>query len=345
MNTSIIEKDQVTYTQTAKELYKEVFAPINEYIVGNELIIIPDESLWHLQFDLLLKDTNNNAEKLPYLLYEYAISYANSASLLFDENEPSQTSNFTNECVAFSFTNTDSISAENNTIRLEDFRNSQIDLPGTRKEIKEISTILDGTYFYGNTANEMNFKKYANTSRVLHLALHGDIDNNNPDNLKIYFSKGSEKEDDQLFSHELYSMHIPADLVVLSACNTGSGQVSRAEGIQSLGNAFQYAGTKSLLLSSWEISDKTTPEIMRQFYKNLKEGMPKHKALQKAKIDFLKTSDTFNAVPFYWGSFYILGNTQAIPFDAFNYTFLFIGIAIVCILLLLFILTKRRTKA
>merc|ERR1711923_650523 len=97
----------------------------------------------------------------------------------------------------------------------------------------EISTILDGTYFYGNIANEMNFKKYANTSRVLHLALHGDIDNNNPENLKIYFSKGSPKDDDQLFSHELYSMHIPADLVVLSACNTGNGQVSRAEGIQS----------------------------------------------------------------------------------------------------------------
>ncbi|MCH2192643.1 CHAT domain-containing tetratricopeptide repeat protein [Kordia sp.] len=344
MNTSIISKDQATYEVTAENLYSEVIAPLKKYFIGDELIIIPDESLWHLQFDLLLTGKNENKEKPAYLLHDYAISYANSASLLFNESEPMQTSNFANECVAFSFTSTDTILAQSNTIRLADLRNSQIDLPGTRKEIKEISTILDGTYFYGNIANEMNFKKYANTSRVLHLALHGDIDNNNPENLKIYFSKGSPKDDDQLFSHELYSMHIPADLVVLSACNTGNGQVSRAEGIQSLGNAFQYAGTKSLLLSSWEISDKTTPEIMRQFYKNLKEGMPKHKALQSAKIDFLETSDTFSAMPFYWGSFYILGNTAPIPFATANYTIWSIGLTIFVVILLIFIMVKRRSR-
>lgn len=342
MNTSIIAKDQARYIQTAETLYTALIAPLKEYLVGDELVIIPDESLWHLQFDLLLKGRNENEEKLPYLVHEYAISYANSASLLFDENDATQSIDFTNECVAFSFTNTDTTSVENTTIRLADLRNSQIDLPGTRKEIQEISNILEGTYFYGKAANEMNFKKFANTSRVLHLALHGDIDNNNPDNLKIYFSKGSQKDDDQLFSHELYSMYIPADLVVLSACNTGNGQISNAEGIQSLGNAFQYAGTKSLLLSSWEISDKTTPKIMRQFYKNLKEGMPKHKALQKAKIDFLEKANTFNAVPFYWGSFYILGNTQPISFTTTNY----IGwsMAILIALFVIFIVTRKRNN-
>lgn len=341
MNTSIIEKDQKTYMQQAEHLYTELIAPIRKHIVGNELIIIPDESLWHLQFDLLVTEKSQNKEKIPYLLYEYAISYANSASLLFEE-ATNQTHNFDNECVAFSFTSTDTISAKNNTIRLAELRNSQIDLPGTRKEIKEISNILEGTYFYGNAANEMNFKKYANTSKILHLALHGDIDNDNPDNLKIYFSKGSPQDDDKLFSHELYSMHIPANLVVLSACNTGNGQVSRAEGIQSLGNAFQYAGAKSLLLSSWEISDKTTPEVMRQFYKNIKAGMPKHKALQQAKIDFLEKADTFTATPFYWGSFYILGNTEAIPFATSNYTTLGIGIAVLLVLFLIFAYYKRR---
>ncbi|WP_298519704.1 CHAT domain-containing protein [uncultured Kordia sp.] len=341
LNTAIIHKDQVQFRKHASNLYQELIAPVKKHIVGDELIIIPDESLWRIPFDLLLTETSKNEEKPAYLLYEYAISYTNSASLFFDESENIQTSNFKNECAAFSFTSTDTLQKNNNTIRLEELRNSQIDLPGTREEIQKISTILDGTYFYGNAANEMNFKKYANTSRVLHLALHGDIDNNNPDNLKIYFSEGSTTEDDILFSHELYSMHIPANLVVLSACNTGNGKVNRAEGIQSLGNAFQYAGAKSLLLSSWEISDKTTPEIMRQFYKNIKEGMPKHKALQQAKIDFLQNADTFDAAPFYWGSFYLLGNTQPIQFETYNYTYWLIGISIF-LLLLFFILKKKR---
>ncbi|MFK7747940.1 MAG: CHAT domain-containing protein [Kordia sp.] len=326
LNSAITNKNTVQFSTHAFNLYKELVAPIQHYFIGNELIIIPDESLWHLKFDLLLTEETKANQNPAYLLYKYAISYANSASLLFEETVKNQIDDFANECVAFSYTNKDVILSSNNTAASSKLRNTQIDLPGTRKEIQEISQILKGTYFYGDDANEMNFKKYANKAKILHLALHGDIDNNNSNNLKIYFSEGSPNDDDKLFSHELYSLHIPANLVVLSACNTGNGEVNKAEGIQSLGNAFQYAGAKSLLLSSWEISDKTTPDIMRYFYQHIKEGMPKHKALQQAKIDFLQSADTFNAAPFYWGSFYLLGNTTPISFASYSYTHWIIGI-------------------
>lgn len=335
LNKAITDKNTIQFTKYASSLYTELLSPIKQHFIGNELIIIPDESLWHLKFDLLLTEDARENQKPAYLLYEYAISYANSASLLFAETSKKQIDGFTNECVAFSYTSKDTILKNSNTIALSKLRNTQIDLPGTRKEIQEISNILEGTYFYGNNANETNFKKYAGNSSILHLALHGDIDNNNSNNLKIYFSEGSPNDDDKLFSHELYSLHIPANLVVLSACNTGNGQVNKAEGIQSLGNAFQYAGAKSLLLSSWEISDKTTPEIMRYFYQYIKDGMPKHKALQQAKIDFLQKADTFNAAPFYWGSFYVLGNTAPIPFSTFSYTIWVIGIVSSIVLFLI----------
>ncbi|MGH1386527.1 CHAT domain-containing protein [Kordia sp.] len=334
LNKAITDKNTIQFTKYASNLYTELLSPIKSHFVGNELIIIPDESLWHIQFDLLLTEATKANQKPAYLLYNYAISYANSASLLFDETAKS-TTHFSNECVAFSYTSKDTILKNNNTIALSKLRNTQVDLPGTRKEIQEISNILEGTYFYGNAANEMNFKKYAGNSNILHLALHGDIDNNNSNNLKIYFSEGSPNDDDKLFGHELYSLHIPANLVVLSACNTGNGQINKVEGIQSLGNAFQYAGAKSLLLSSWEISDKTTPEIMRYFYEHIKGGMPKHKALQQAKIDFLQNADTFNAAPFYWGSFYLLGDTAPIPFSTFNYTVWIIGIVSSIVLFLI----------
>ncbi len=345
LNANIANKNNVDYTQNALYLYKQLIAPIADYFVGDELIIIPDESLWYLSFDALLtEEYKNKDQKLSYFLFEYAISYANSASLLFEETAKNKVADFTNECIAFSYTNKDSLPNNHNTVSLATLRNSQIDLPGTRKEIKEISNILEGTYFYGNDANEMNFKKHADKSKIIHLALHGDIDNNNPDNLKIYFSEGSSTDDDKLFSHELYALDIPADLVVLSACNTGSGKINKAEGIQSLGNAFQYAGATSLLLSSWEISDAATPEIMRYFYTNIKDGMPKHKALQQAKIDFLKNGDHFTNAPFYWGSFYLLGNTEPIHFTANNHTNWIIGIAmgILLLLLSLYIFKQRR---
>lgn len=345
LNIAIVDKNNAEFTQHASHLYTQLLAPIKQYFIGNELIIIPDESLWHLKFDLLLTEGAKDNQKLAYLLYDYAISYANSASLLFEETTQNRVDDFTNECIAFSYTNKDSIQKGSNTVSLATLRNSQIDLPGTRKEIMEISNILEGTYFYGNDANEMNFKKYADKSKIIHLALHGDIDNNNPDNLIIYFSGGSQNDDDKLFSHELYSLHIPASLVVLSACNTGNGHVNKAEGIQSLGNAFQYAGATSLLLSSWEISDKTTPEIMRYFYQHIKDGMPKHKALQKAKINFLQKADTFNAAPFYWGSFYLLGNTEPILFTTHNHTNWIIAVSVgVLLLLFSFYIFRRRRK-
>ncbi|MBQ0740050.1 CHAT domain-containing protein, partial [Aquimarina celericrescens] len=124
-----------------------------------------------------------------------------------------------------------------------------------------------------------NFKKKANAYSILHLALHGEVDNERPENSKLYFTKSTDTmEDNMLYSHELFALDIPAELTVLSACNTGAGKIARGEGIMSLGTAFQYAGTKSLVLTSWEVSDQTTPEIMQYFYTNLKSGMNKAKA-------------------------------------------------------------------
>lgn len=317
LNTSVIDKNDSAFFKKSFKLYQLLLKPIEEYLVGDHLIIIPDESLWHLQFDMLLTEENKEVdEKRSYLLYKYAVSYGNTASLFFDDSRKRKKKTMKNECIAFSYTNDES-KGSNSSISLRTLRNSEADLPGTRKEILEISKIFNGTYYYGESANEENFKSNLERYKVVHLALHGEIDHTNPKNSKIYFTdtEGKKQEDNILFGHELYALNISADLVVLSACNTGSGQVNKGEGILSLGNAFQYAGAESLLLSRWKISDKTTPEIIKYFYRNLSKGMNKSSALQKAKVEFLERSDVFQAAPFYWGSFYILGNIDPIPFE------------------------------
>ncbi|WP_299218309.1 CHAT domain-containing tetratricopeptide repeat protein [uncultured Aquimarina sp.] len=315
-NNAIIAKDAENYNELAYSLYQKLIVPVQHTLKGEELIIVPDGPLWHLNFDLLLtkESTSEAYQELPYFLKEKVISYANSANLLFNQVYDEQKKNI-KECLAFSFADTTKTD-QGSTMDLATLRNTDDDLPGTRKEIKAISEIINGKYYYGKEAIEDNFKSNAANYNILHLALHGEVDNEHPENSKLFFTKNKDSiEDNYLYNHELYAMDIPAELVVLSACNTGTGKVAKGEGIMSLGRAFQYAGAKSLVLTNWEVSDETTPILMRNFYANLKQGMNKAKALQQAKLQYLHTANVYNSDPFYWGGFYLIGDTAAIDFQ------------------------------
>ncbi|GAA4276006.1 tetratricopeptide repeat protein [Aquimarina mytili] len=340
---AITSKHVGDFKTSAHQLYQELIAPIVDHFVGDELIIIPDGPLWHLNFELLLtqQEEANNPVDFSYLLHNYAISYANAANILFSGSQDTPTSKKQEECLAFSFTDSTNI-VDATSMSLATLRDAGDDLPGTRKEIKAIAEIIDGQYYFGSEAIEANFKKNANQYNILHLALHGEVDNERPENSKLYFTKTKDTiEDNLLYGHELFALDIPAELTVLSACNTGSGKIAKGEGIMSLGTAFQYAGTKSLLLTSWEVSDQTTPALMKYFYTNLKQGMSKSKALQQAKLDYLKTADINRTHPFYWGGFYLVGDTAPIPFSDHTWWYWVIGLLGV-LLLWVFWYRKRR---
>ncbi len=343
---SIIDQDVRSYKKQASALYNKLIAPIADKLVGGNLIIVPDGSLWHLNFELLLtqEDESNNPVQLSYLLKDYAITYANSANLLFGAFKTNSSSETLQECLAFSFSDSTQ-TRETRTMRLENLRGTGDDLPGTRKEIRAIADIIDGQYYYGSQAVEANFKSNASQYNILHLALHGDVDNERPENSKLYFTKNKDTiEDNLLYSHELFALDIPAELTVLSACNTGTGKIAKGEGIMSLGNAFQYAGTKSLLLTSWEVSDQTTPELMKYFYTNLKAGMNKSKALQQAKLKYLTTADINRTNPFYWGGFYLIGDTAPMHFENNSALYWILGLGVLGILLLAMFWSRRKKK-
>lgn len=345
LRAAIVAKNTMVFKTISHALYNQLIAPVKDQIKGDQLIIIPDGSLWHLNFDVLLtqNDLSYDPKALSYLLREYAISYASSVNLLFAPFKSDLQSKKRQECLAFSFSGGEVI--DTNTMSLAALRVTNYDLPGTRKEIKAISDIIDGQYYFGSQAIEANFKKNAGQYNILHLALHGDVDNEHPENSKLLFTKGNDSiEDSYLYSHELFAMDIPAELTVLSACNTGSGKIAQGEGVMSLGNAFQYAGTKSLLLSSWEISDQTTPELMKYFYTNLKAGMHKAKALQQAKIQYLNTAHINRTDPFYWGGFYLVGDSSPIPFKEYTILYWCIGLGIMILLCVGVLWYQRKRK-
>ena len=299
--------DVKTYSTLAYQLYQQLYEPLA--IEKEHVIIIPADDLWHLNYDVLLSShgQSDSFEDLPYLIKKHQFSYHYSTELLLKSlNEPSSSTSL--KCLAFSYTLADQ-SSVGEVVTIRGNSKEIQDLPGTRKEIGVIAEILEGAYYFGNKASERNFKQEANKYNILHLALHGQLNQAKPMQSRLVFSQFADSlEDNYLYAYELYNTELNAELAVLSACNTGTGQLVSGEGVISLGRAFSYAGCKSLLISQWELSDVFTPAIMHEFYSQLKAGKPKSEALRMAKLKHLKDADNLSANPYHWAALVQLGN-------------------------------------
>ena len=301
--------------EAARQLYEELIAPLLPKGEISRLSIIPDGKLWGVNFDLLLTEPINEIDQVqkPYLLKKYPINYAYSVHSLFENVDRKK--DIPKQLLAISYATEQSVSG--NKITLSRLRATEGDLPGSLKEIRSISEHFLGDYIYGEQASERLFKNIASDYKILHLAVHGEIDEIEAQNSKLHFySKGDSTEDGKLHAFELYNMKLNSDLAVLSACNTGSGEIVTGEGVMSLGRAFTYAGVNSLLLTRSEVSDTFTPRLIELFYEELKNGSRKSDALRTAKLRFLMEGDEVSSDPFYWASFYVLGNDSPINLQA-----------------------------
>lgn len=342
------ENEQVKFIQLSSDLYNTLIKQSLQNTSGKDkLIIVPDGLLRHIPFEVLLTNHESNSmAQLPYLLKKYSVSYANSASLLFNNQAVNNDQVNLKNCLAFSFNDSTALASAKPT----DFRVVRKlgdDLPGSRKEIVKIAEMVDGTYYFGKEANERNFKKEANNYAILHLAIHGAVDIENPEDSKLHFTQTDDQfEDNLLYMHELAAMDLNAKMAVLSACNSGTGKLEGNEGIISFGRAFRAAGVKSVVASKWEVSDATSPIIMTYFYEALKKGVSKSEALREAKLRFLDNdSDVITASPYFWGSFYVEGSDEPIRFKKKNKSMTTIYTVVTCSLLLfVFFFFRKRAS-
>lgn len=149
--------------------------------------------------------------------------------------------------------------------------------------------LLGGDVFSDTSATEKRFNEVAGNYRILHLSTHGKADDRVGDYSYLVFSPQKDAiENELLYCRDIYNLSLNADLVVLSACETGIGKLRRGEGIISLARAFAYAGAKSIVNSLWSVNDASTQELMVGFYKGLKKGDTKSQALAQAKRRFLE---------------------------------------------------------
>jgi CHAT domain-containing protein len=165
-------------------------------------------------------------------------------------------------------------------------------LPGTRLEVEAVATLFGerAVVHLGPDATEGQVKALGRGPRYVHLAAHGLVDRRFPLDSAIALSPSAAAEDNGLLQawEVLEQLRIDADLVTLSACETGLGKNMAGEGLVGLTRAFQYAGARSVLASLWSVSDRRTAQLMSTFYRELAAGHPKDEALRAAQLALLR---------------------------------------------------------
>jgi CHAT domain-containing protein/Tfp pilus assembly protein PilF len=352
-NTDLLSNKEYTqFTTEAHALYKKLLEPVTTTFKTTadrqtHWVIIPDGQLSFLSFDILLTKPAPsgaaNFASLDYLIKEHSIGYGYSASILFGKHH--RVTKNPNLFLSYGPSYTLGSPDSSSILLAGKFRDAVTALKWNQDEARQLSEQLGGKYFVGKEATELSFKREAQTHQIIHLAMHAFSDDEDPMNSKLIFATDSaSSEDGYLHAFELYNMHLNAELVVLSACNTGVGKLNQGEGVMSLARAFTYAGVPSLVMSRWNVDDETTNQLMQYFYKNLNQGMNKSEALQQAKISFLENCLPGQAHPFYWSSFSLIGEDESIDSTRTILPWV-ISIAVALMLLTLFWLWKKRSAS
>ena len=308
-----------------KELYNLLLTPADQQLRRfKRIIIIPDGILHYLPFEALISGVENN---LPhYFIESFVISYAPSASVyeFIKEKRHTKETAKRNDLIAFADPVYERTEKENMAVSLLEgdretlrgmYKQGGFSFERLRYSADEVNRIAshfpedEVSLFLRENAKEEKIKsgilaKY----KTIHFATHAIIDEKLPGRSSIVLTLDDDPtEDGFLRVNEILNLKLEAELVTLSACQTGHGKLVRGEGIIGLTRAFLYAGASSLLVSHWPVSDYSTAQFMDKFYGYLQQGKSKSEALRKAKLDFIRSEIPKNRHPYYWAAFVLTG--------------------------------------
>jgi CHAT domain-containing protein len=301
-------------------MYKNLVKPAEGLFSGNILIIIPDEEIARLPFDAFLQQVpgpdQSDYEGLSYMIRKYIVSYSFSSSLISGRSE-------------------NHVKGEKMYAFSPDYSRSPSVMPqeflyGAGKEIESIFKLFRGTKFTGTLATESNFRKAVKDRALFHLAMHSLTDTLNSRYSWLAFDTEADTvEDGRLHNYEISLMRIESPMVVLSACNSGTGTLYHGEGLMSMARSFILAGASSVVRTSWEINDETSAGIITSFYHHLSKGMCKNKALQEAKLGYIEESTPALSDPYYWAAYEIVGDNSPVADKNTGIVILIIAVAVI----------------
>ena len=320
-------KPYKTYSVDGYELYEDILSPALKNLERiQKLIIVPDGILNDFPFEALLTQRTDtfaieviddvNYKDLPYLLRKYQINRSYSSTLLLKNMQQRGKIGEDFQIAVFAPFTPDSMITQviGGLSELRDEHKKWLKFG--HLEAKAIASVFTrGRFWFNYAANEKAFKNEADIFSIIHIITHGEANDRLIDYSKLLFNDSLDtKEDNILYECEVYNLTLKAELVVLSACESGQGKNIKGEGIFSVARSFMYAGCPSLVMTLWKVNDKTSASLMKYFYKGLSEGLYKDNALQKAKLDYLNGDHKLctDYHPFYWAAYVCLGNDRPI---------------------------------
>ena len=322
----------------AKNIYARVFSPLEDFIQTEELIIVPDDLLNHLSFDLLL----NHESQL--LLEKHTISTAIATDLIFSQTPKRKKNSWISFAPGFSDEIKDAyVNSVDSSGQIDSAYLTYLRQPNTLRFSAALPEISETQTYNGLEATEDLFKNTPIDAPLIFIGTHAEVNDERPAFSRLVMAKSTDsltRNDGYLHAYELYTKEMSTDLAILSACNTGAGQLKKGEGILSLSHAFSYAGCPSILMTKWNVDEKTTMTIVEHFLRNIKNGMAKNRALADAKKTFIAEAPTELKDPYYWAGLQLIGDPSPIYGRGMQWWMWGLGLAIFA--LLIYVISNRR---
>ncbi len=288
------------FTRLSHGLYLRLIQPVSGLISScSGLVVAPDPEMGPLVFEALIRQLPDKEAEiadfktLNYLLNDYSVSYSYSPTLtaqqiispLHHDGKIMILAPHYSEC-------TDAAVLEY-----------------AEREAVRIAEITGGKLYAGNAASREQILNNHESHCIIHLSLHSFADTSDPIHSGLILA-GEGGRCDTIRVSDIYASSIPSGLTVLSSCNSGYGRSSPGEGMMSIARAFQYAGSRSILMSLWPVEDKSSADIMENFYQGIQNGERSDRALQQAKKRFLDKSGNITSHPAYWAPFVLQGHGE-----------------------------------
>ena len=335
-----------------RKLFEELVSPGLEAGL-KKIVFIPDDILNLLPFETLLA----RGESSSWLIRDYMISYAPSLSSLRvlrqrHRNGPKPRG----DLLAIGDTTYGSEGSGEGTIAGPDVLYGLGLSPGislaplkySGLEIQNIARLFRKNKVVILEKENATKRKLRSLSladyKIIHFAVHSVIDDKKPGRSAIVLSFNPDQAEDGLLqTRDIYNLKLNADLVTLSACQTGLGQFIRGEGIEGLSRPFFYAGSSSVLMSLWAVNDQATSQLMERFYRHLRGSELLMEALRNAKLELISSGALSH--PYYWAGFIISGSADTRTFPGRrNLVLALVSMAGISLLIVLVAAAYKRTK-
>ena len=276
---AIEERTEKAETE-ARALYDRLIRPVRGLDATGNLLVVPHGILHYVSFGALHDGKD-------YWLASRSLRFLPSASVVGFLRTPKKAA-APRRMLAFGN---------------PDLGDPRFDLPSSQQEVMVISGMVPESQAYvRREATETQFKSAAARYRYLHIASHGEYNADNALQSRLLLAK-DDANNGSLTTDELYNLQLDAEMVTLSACETGLGTVLSGDDVVGLTRGFLYAGADNIVASLWQVDDDATTLLMQRFYTHLGTGKPKRHALRQAQLETRKKYPH----PFFWAAFFITG--------------------------------------